>query len=241
MRFLKTFADSLIHIFRVMHKEGYIFAAISAVIFLVFSIVGSFVPFFFLGLIVTFAIMHFFRDTNRMVPMNSNIAVSTADGVIGSIAEEEYLCAHSDKKKKAICIRILLSITDGHINRSPIDGVVKALKYTPGSFESILSNNIEQAKNNEKQEILIEDGDKREFLVVQQVGMLARRIVCNLIVGQSVARGERIGLMKFGSMMAIYLPEDFQPNVVIGQTVVAGETIIAVNAKSKIELSYKEI
>jgi phosphatidylserine decarboxylase len=120
-------------------------------------------------------------------------------------------------------VTIFLSPLDGHINRIPVEGRVARIDYRPGTF---LPAYKEEASGNELNEIWL-DHDGRTVVVRQVVGVLARRIVCRIVEGQTLQRGERIGLMKFGSRMDVFLPADAQLLVAVGQQVVAAETVLA--------------
>lgn len=209
-----------------MCREGYIFA-FSAFLISVFAFMFSW-GFGMLGLFLTAFMCYFFRDPVRIVPVLDNILLSPADGVITSIYDDEiefFEDNNTSVKRNFKCVRIALNVLNVHVNRMPCDCKINAIKYQPGSFMPII--NSVDANQNERNEIFIEDNNGNGIIVVQQVGMLARRIVCNVSVGQNVKIGDKIGLMKFGSMMALYFPDNFNLNIASGQTVVAGETIIA--------------
>ena len=167
-------------------------------------------------------ILFFFRDPNRKVPVVANAVVSAADGTIVDIAdlvEDKYL---NQPVKR---VSIFLSIFDVHINRAPIQGEVKFLQYQSGRFKNALSGKA--SLYNEHNLVGIENGCSK-VLVKQIAGMIARRIVCHIGIGDQLATGERIGLIKFGSRVEIYLPADAELRVKLKDKVKAGETIIAV-------------
>jgi phosphatidylserine decarboxylase len=163
---------------------------------------------------------YFFRDPERRIPAGEGLVVSPADGrvVFAGPADPRWSPPGAWSQ-----ITIFLSPMDVHMNRTPVDGTVTRVEYRAGTF---LPAYKEEASQNELNEIWI---DHRGTLVVvrQIVGVLARRIVCRVVEGQTLARGERIGLMKFGSRMDVFLPPDAEILVRVGQHVVAGETVLA--------------
>jgi phosphatidylserine decarboxylase len=163
---------------------------------------------------------YFFRDPDRTVPDAAGIVVSPADGTVMMAGPgDEQWAPPGDWKQ----VTIFLSPLDVHINRSPVEGRITRIDYRPGKF---LPAYREASNDNELNELWIES-DGRTIVFRQVVGLLARRIVCRVEPGDVVARGERIGLMKFGSRMDVFLPLDAELLVSVGQKVVAGETIIA--------------
>jgi phosphatidylserine decarboxylase len=163
---------------------------------------------------------YFFRDPDRTVPSADGLVVSPADGrvMIAGPAAGRWT-----PPGNWLQITIFLSPMDVHINRIPVAGRVTRIEYRPGKF---LPAYREDAAENELNEIWL-DHDGRTIIVRQVVGVLARRIVCRISEGQMLARGERIGLMKFGSRMDVFLPTDADLRVAVGQQVVAGETVLA--------------
>ena len=163
---------------------------------------------------------YFFRDPERVVPVDDGLVVSPADGkvVIAGPADPRW-----SPPGEWTQITIFLSPMDVHINRTPVDGVVTRVEYRPGKF---LPAYKEEASGNELNEIWL-DHHGEPIVVRQIVGILARRIVCRIVEGQHLARGERIGLMKFGSRMDVFLPPHAQIGVTVGQQAVAGETVLA--------------
>jgi phosphatidylserine decarboxylase len=163
---------------------------------------------------------YFFRDPDRRIPQDPDIAVSPADGRVMIAGPSDGRWAPPGEWKQ---VTIFLSPTDVHMNRSPVAGTVTRIDYRPGTF---LPAYKESANDNELNEIWIDSGG-RTVVVRQVVGILARRIVCRVQDGQMIGRGERIGLMKFGSRMDVFLPTDAEILVSVGQRVVGGETVLA--------------
>lgn len=163
---------------------------------------------------------YFFRDPERDVPREPGLVVAPADGRVMIAGPSDGRWSPPGEWKQ---ITIFLSPLDVHINRTPVSGRVTRIEYRPGSF---LPAYKPDASANELNEIWI-DHDGEAVVVRQIVGVLARRIVCRVEEGQHLAAGERIGLMKFGSRMDVFLPRRAHLLVSVGQTVVAGETVLA--------------
>ncbi len=163
---------------------------------------------------------YFFRDPDRQVPQDPDIVVSPADGRVMFAGPADPRWAPPGEWEQ---VTIFLSPMDVHMNRTPVSGRITRIEYRPGTF---LPAYREDASANELNEIWI-DHSGESIVVRQIVGILARRIVCRVAEGQTLARGERIGLMKFGSRMDVFLPKRAQLLVEVGQTVIAGETVLA--------------
>ena len=163
---------------------------------------------------------YFFRDPERTIPVEEGLVVSPADGRI-------MIAGPSDGRWSPpgswLQVTIFLSPMDVHMNRTPVDGRITRIDYREGKF---LPAYKEDANENELNEIWI-DHHGQTVVVRQVVGLLARRIVCRVQEGQTLERGERIGLMKFGSRMDVFLPTDAQLQVSVGDRVVGGETVLA--------------
>jgi phosphatidylserine decarboxylase len=163
---------------------------------------------------------YFFRDPDRMPPDGPGLVVAPADGRVMIAGPAEGPTAPPGSWLQ---IAIFLSPLDVHINRAPADGTITRIDYRPGRF---LPAYAPEAGENELNELWI-DVDGVQIVVRQVVGILARRIVCRVEEGQRVERGERIGLMKFGSRMDVFVPTTAELAVRVGQHVVAGETVLA--------------
>jgi phosphatidylserine decarboxylase len=164
---------------------------------------------------------YFFRDPDRRVPQTPGVIVSPADGRV-------MLAGPADSRWAPpgdwLQITIFLSPLDVHVNRSPVSGRVRRIDYRPGRFLPAFD---ERSNDNELNEIWVEH-DGCTIVFRQVVGILARRIVCRIREGEMVGRGERIGLMKFGSRMDVFLPTDARLCVAVGDRAVAGETALAI-------------
>ena len=204
-----------------IHNEGWVYL-VSTIILTIIVI-----PFFiFIGIffaILSIYIFYFFRDPNRTIPLDDFI-VSPADGTITYIGDANTPFDIENNNQLYTKVSIFLSIFDVHVNRMPIDGTIKEIKYIPGKFiNATLDKSSEQ---NEKNIIKISDGTYNYF-VVQIAGLIARRIVCNVNKNQDLKKGERIGIIKFGSRVDLYLPKSNKVLVSKGQKVIGGETIIS--------------
>ncbi len=163
----------------------------------------------------------FFRDPDRVVPEGDHNLVSPADGrvvAVERLAKTEYLEEPCQK------VSIFMNIFNVHVNRMPFDGVVEKVVYTPGKF---INASFDKASiHNERNALTIRTPGKKRFAVVQVAGLVARRIVNCVAAGDRVIRGERYGMIQFGSRLDLYLPLDFQVQVKKGDTARAGSTII---------------
>ena len=177
------------------------------------------------GLAASLAILggfltYFFRDPDRHVPQDADLVVSPADGRVMFAGPGDGRWAPAGDWKQ---VTIFLSPLDVHINRAPVDGRVTRIEYRPGKF---LPAYNEGSNENELNEVWVDHGG-RTVVFRQVVGMLARRIVCRVREGEMLERGQRVGLMKFGSRMDVFLPMDAELRVIAGQRVVGGETPVA--------------
>jgi phosphatidylserine decarboxylase len=201
-------------------SEGLVYIAVLGIlcwITALFGFVITSVVFF----AITVLIAYFFRDPDRHTPQDPHALVAPADGRIVDVSsayEETFL----GKEMKRI--GIFLSITDCHINRSPLNGVVVGAKYTKGKFSLAYSESA--SSQNERLSTLIESEEKENIVLVQIAGFLARRIISYLAVGNQIRRGERFGMIKFGSRVDIYLPLNCEVVINVGDFVRGGETII---------------
>lgn len=171
--------------------------------------------------LITLALAGFFRDPERIVPAGENLVLAPADGKVVSIAPAS---ADGLFKGAATRISIFLSPLDVHINRTPMAGRIAEVNYQSGSF--MAAYKAEASELNEQNALKIINGDGRSVGVVQIAGVLARRIVCRVKQGEHLARGERFGLIMFGSRTDTYLPKGCSVEVVEGQRVKGGETIL---------------
>ena len=204
-----------------IHKEGWVYFIISCLITIVI------IPFFtILGiilLILSIYIFYFFRDPIRAIP-SDDVVVSPADGVVTFIGESNCPLENNSDPNKYKKISIFLSIFDVHVNRMPIDAEISSINYIPGKF---LNATLDKSSKENERNIIYAKKNNENFYIVQIAGLIARRIVCNLNNNQEVQRGQRIGIIKFGSRVDLYIPENYNILVAKGQRVVGGETIIS--------------
>ncbi len=206
----------------IIHKEGYIFIAISGALTFVFASINH--NFGWLGLILTSFCAYFFRNPQRITPTRENLIISPGDGRIAAI-EETTPPSELKFDDKALKISIFLSVFDVHVNRVPISGKILGLYYNPGKF---LNASLDKASiYNERQSVVLETGGGVKIAFVQIAGLIARRIVCDLEEDMQVIAGQRYGIIRFGSRVDLYLPIGTNTQVAVGQTVIGGETIIA--------------
>ena len=172
-----------------------------------------------------------------MVP-TENVVVSPADGTITYIGQSNAP-KETNISNKFLKISIFLNIFNVHVNRVPTYGKVKNIKYISGKFISATLD--KSSEENERNIIVIEKENNDLILVTQIAGLIARRIVCNLKKNEKILQGDRIGIIKFGSRVDLYLPPNYKPLVVVGQTVIGGETIISnPNKISEISKTFKK-
>ena len=172
-------------------------------------------------LVVTLGVATFFRDPERVIPSGEGLVVSPADGRVVTIAPAERDGLFGDAATR---ISIFLSPLDVHINRAPVAGRVNDVRYQAGQF--LAAYKEDASRLNEQSALRLVDERERNWGVVQIAGVLARRIVCHSKAGDKLARGERFGLIMFGSRTDIYLPQGCRVEAVEGQRVKGGETII---------------
>jgi phosphatidylserine decarboxylase len=208
---------------KVIHKEGYVFIALFAIVTFVFASFSSALG--WIGGICTVWCAYFFRNPERMTPVGDDLVISAADGVVTSITETVAPAELNLGDQEMIRVSVFLSVFNVHINRIPASGKVLALHYHPGKF---LNASLDKASvHNERQSVLMEAKNGVKLAFVQIAGLIARRIVCDLEEGQEIEAGQRYGLIRFGSRADIYLPLKTAIMVTEGQTCIAGETIIA--------------
>jgi phosphatidylserine decarboxylase len=216
-----------------IHPEGRKFALIAAAISLGFALIAWETVAWPIAALVP-CIAAFFRDPKRVTPQGDNLVVSPADGLITLIKQmdpprelvmEDGSGAPGLPPGPVTRISIFMSVFDVHINRTPIGGTVRRVVYIPGKF---LNADLDKAsEENERQHILVERGDGRSIGFTQIAGLIARRIVPFVKPGDMLAAGQRVGLIRFGSRVDVYLPAGTDPKVLIGQKVIAGETVLA--------------
>jgi phosphatidylserine decarboxylase len=172
-------------------------------------------------LALTVFCLNFFRDPERVIPQAPDLAVSPADGRITAVLSRPDPLSGTARP----CVSIFMNVFNVHVNRSPVAASVKTIAYHPGLF---LNASLDKAsRDNERCAYLLEDSDGALWSVVQIAGLIARRIVCRVEEGDRLARGERLGMIKFGSRLDVYLPEGWSPSVAPGDRVLGGLSVLA--------------
>jgi phosphatidylserine decarboxylase len=173
------------------------------------------------GLAFTGFSLHFFRDPERVTPPESGLAVSPADGAIVQVGPAEDPL--DGVQRTRICV--FMNVFNVHVNRAPVAGQVAAIRYWPGLF---FNASLDKAStDNERLALRIVDNEGQPWTAVQIAGLIARRIVCRAEIGDALERGQRFGLIKFGSRVDLYLPEGYASAVNVGDKVFAGQTVLA--------------
>lgn len=214
--------------FPAIHPEGYRFAAIAAGLTLVLFLLWQ--PLGWLGVLVTLWVLAFFRDPIRTTPRLPGAIVAPADGLVTMIVTvpppRELVGDGALGPEPVTRVSIFMSVFDVHINRAPIGGTIARVVYISGKF---LNADLDKAsEENERQHILVESPDGARIGFTQIAGLVARRIVPFVKPGDIVAGGQRIGLIRFGSRVDVYLPARTGSQVLLGQRMLAGETVLAV-------------
>lgn len=215
--------DSLASVLSPPHRAGLPFIAGAALAALVLGLFSS--TLMWLSLAFALFCAFFFRDPARVTPARPGLVVAPADGRVVSVAEAAPPAELALGEEPRWRVAIFLSVLDVHVNRSPVDGTVTRIAYQPGKF---LNAALDKAsEENERNAIALELADGRTVALVQIAGLVARRIVCEARVGEALAAGQRIGLIRFGSRTDLYLPPGVAPLVAEGQRMVGGETVVA--------------
>jgi len=202
--------------------EGYPFIGAFALAALILFWLWS--PLGWLGTLLTLWCIFFFRDPPRVTPVREGLVVAPADGRISqvtTVAPPPELGLGAAPLPR---ISIFMSVFDCHINRSPVAGRIENIVYQPGKF---FNADLDKASADNERNSLVIAAARGRVAVVQIAGLVARRIVCFVRVGQPVGAGERFGMIRFGSRLDVYLPEHTPPLVAVGQTAIAGETVLA--------------
>src|SRR5690349_13819508 len=215
--------ESIRRLFVPIHKEGYPFIAIAAVATL---LLGLYVwePLGWILAIITLWICYFFRDPERVTPVRDGLVVAPADGRISMIATAVPPPETGLPAEPMARVSIFMNVFDCHENRSPVTGRIEKIIYTPGLF---LNAELDKASEDNERNALVIETAGTKIGVVQIAGLVARRIVSFVKIGEQLSTGERFGLIRFGSRLDIFVPLNAQVLVGLGQTAVAGETVLA--------------
>ena len=201
-------------------SEGFLVIAASAFVTVYLAALGLGLA-SLLFLAVTIFLVFFFRDPERMIPEEAGAVVSPADG---KIVEVKVVRDCEFAREELLKISVFMSVFNVHVNRVPIEGAVTNISYNPGKFFS--ANMDKASEHNERNAVSLDLEDGRKVIVVQVAGLIARRIVCKIRQGDHLKRGERFGMICFGSRLDVYLPSDTKPAVCVGDKVIAGTSIL---------------
>jgi phosphatidylserine decarboxylase len=205
-----------------VHREGWPFVAAFAAGAILLGWLWD--PLFYVGVALTAWCAYFFRDPPRVTPLDDDLVISPADGKVSAVgpavAPQELGLGDEPRTR----VSIFMNVFSVHINRAPVRGKVTEIAYRPGKF---LNADLDKASTENERNGLVIDSPHGPVGVVQVAGLVARRILCWSKTGDELTAGERFGLIRFGSRVDLYLPEGAVPRVALGQTAIAGETVIA--------------
>lgn len=204
----------------ILAKEGWPFIIISLIVMLLllyYSNIWVSLPF----ILIYIFIVQFFRDPKREIASDPNLVLCPADGKVICVED----CLDVYQNVDSIKVSIFMNVFNVHSNRSPVDGTISKIEYFPGKF--VNADFDKASTENERNAIVIDLPNGQKLTVVQVAGLIARRILCYVKVGQTLSRGERYGFIRFGSRVDVYLPTDSIVKVSIGQKVKATETVLA--------------
>jgi phosphatidylserine decarboxylase len=205
-----------------VHREGYPFVAAFAAAALILFWLWQ--PLGWVALVLTAWCAYFFRDPKRVTPVADRLVIAPADGRVCQVADAVPPKELNLGEIPLPRVSIFMSVFDCHVNRSPVSGRIEQIVYRPGVF---INASLDKAsEDNERNSLVIAAAGFR-IGVVQIAGLMARRIVSFVRAGETVAAGDRIGMIRFGSRVDLYLPAGATPLVAVGQTMIAGETIVA--------------
>lgn len=215
-------ADTIRNTFVPIHRQGYPFIAAFAVVTLFLGYFSSIL--FWVGLILTAWCVYFFRDPERVTPLDDRLVVSPADGVVSAVGPAVPPRELGLGTAEMTRISVFMNVFSCHVNRSPVRGRITKIEHRPGKF---LNAELDKASTENERNSLVIESPNGIVAAVQIAGLVARRIVCWVEAGSTLAVGERFGLIRFGSRVDVFLPEAAVPRVAVGQTAVAGETVLA--------------
>jgi len=209
-------------LFPKLHKEGYRFLAIAAVITFILLLISNF--FGIISIILTIWIYYFFRDPERFPINDENYLVSPADGVVSQITEANGPKEMGLENKKYTRVSIFMNVFDCHVNRVPSSGKIAQILYKPGTYINASLNKA--SEDNERNYVKMINTNGDEIILTQIAGLIARRIVCEIKENDEIRQGNKFGIIRFGSRVDLYF-ENYQLMVNINQKTISGETIIA--------------
>jgi len=209
-------------LFPKLHKEGYRFVAIGAVITFILLLISNFLG--IIGFIITLWIFYFFRDPERFPINDENYLLSPADGVISQIIELNGPAELGLENKKFTRVSIFMNVINCHVNRVPFSGKITQIYYKPGKY---FNASLDKAsEENERNYIKMKGSNEEDLAIVQIAGLIARRIVCDVKENDDLIQGDRFGIIRFGSRVDLYF-ENYKLLVKKNQKTIAGETLLA--------------
>lgn len=217
-----SIADSIRKTFVPIHREGYPFIAAFAAATLVVALLSY--TLFWIGLILTAWCAYFFRDPQRVTPVDDRLVISPADGVVSAVGPAVPPRELGLGGTEMTRISVFMDVFSCHVNRAPVRGRVIRVEHRPGKF---LNADLDKASSENERNGVVIESPNGTVAAVQIAGLVARRIVCWAEAGGNIGVGERFGLIRFGSRVDVFLPPNAAARVAVGQTAVAGETVIA--------------
>jgi phosphatidylserine decarboxylase len=217
-----SFVDTVRNAFVPVHREGYPFIAGFAVATLLLGIFST--NLFWIGLILTAWCAYFFRDPQRVTPADDRLVISPADGVVSAVGPAVPPRELGLGPAEMTRVSVFMNVFSCHVNRAPVRGRIRRIEHRPGKF---LNAELDKASQENERNGLVIDSPNGVVAAVQIAGLVARRIVCWAEVNGNIGIGERFGLIRFGSRVDVFIPLTATPRVAVGQTAVAGETVIA--------------
>jgi len=214
-------------LFPKLHKEGYRFLAIAAVVTFVLLLISNFLG--TISFILTVWVYYFFRDPERFPINDENYLVSPADGVISQIIEVNGPSELGLENKKFTRVSIFMNVFNCHVNRVPSSGKITQIFYKSGKFLNASLNKA--SEDNERNYVKIKNNNEDELILVQIAGLIARRIVCEVKENEEIKQGDRFGIIRFGSRVDLYF-ENYKILVHENQKTISGETLIAKKIKN---------
>jgi len=207
-----------------IRREGWPFLAVAAgATVLLWLLFGQFLA--WIGVLVTAWCAYFFRDPERVTPVREGLVISPADGVVTLIEPAVPPPELGLGPNPMPRVSVFMNVFDVHVNRAPVTGRITLVAYRPGKF---LNASLDKASDdNERQSFKLQMADGRDLAMVQIAGLVARRIISWVGEGDEVMSGSRVGMIRFGSRVDVYLPAGSAALVVEGQRAIAGETVLA--------------
>ena len=210
-------------IFPPLHREGYRMLAIAVIITMLLILINKILG--IIGFVLTIWVYYFFRDPERYPINDDSFLVSPADGVVSLIANVRGPKELNMENTEYQRVSVFMNVFNCHVNRVPVTGKIDEIFYKPGKF---IDASLDKAsEDNERNLIKYSNNSGKTFAIVQIAGLIARRIVCEVKEAQNLNQGDRIGIIRFGSRVDLYFESDYKLLVKQGQTVVAGESLLA--------------